>query len=46
MFLREAFGKTISAMVLYLGFIWIFIDEENQAWHDKIFNSNVVELEE
>lgn len=46
MFLKEAFGKTISAMVLYLGFIWIFIDEENQAWHDKIFNSNVVELEE
>lgn len=42
MVLRETFGKIISGLVFSLGYIWILIDEDNQAWHDKFINSIVV----
>lgn len=42
MFLREVFGKIISGMVFSLGFIWILLDKEKQAWHDKLVSSVVV----
>lgn len=42
MFLRESVGKFISAMVFLLGFIWILIDKDKQAWHDKLVSSVVV----
>lgn len=40
--LREVVGKFISAIVLFLGFIWIFFDKNKQGWHDKIANTLVV----
>ena len=45
MFLRDYIGKSISGMFGGLGWIWILIDEENQGWHDKVFESLVVEIE-
>ena len=43
MLIRETIGKFISSCVFSLGFIWILIDDENQAWHDKLMNTYVVE---
>ncbi len=43
MFLREILGKTISGLVIMLGFAWILIDDEHQGWHDKLIGSVVVE---
>ena len=40
--LREIVGKIISSVVIYLGFIWIAIDEKKQGWHDKIADTLVV----
>ncbi|MFW6029450.1 MAG: RDD family protein [Halanaerobiales bacterium] len=42
MFLRETFGKILSGMIFSLGYLWILIDDNNQAWHDKFINSIVV----
>lgn len=45
MLLREYIGKTISGLFGGLGWIWILIDDDNQGWHDKVFDSLVVETE-
>lgn len=42
MLFREIFGKMISNMVFSLGYIWILIDKDKQAWHDKLVSSVVV----
>lgn len=42
MFLREVIGKQISGLFLGLGYLWIFIDRDNQTWHDKIFDTVVI----
>ncbi len=36
-------GYWVSAVVFYLGFIWILIDAHKQGWHDKIANTVVIE---
>ena len=41
MLIREWIGKLISAAAIYLGFIWILIDKENQGWHDKLVRTYV-----
>lgn len=33
----------ISGIVLFLGYFWILIDKNNQAWHDKIADTYVVQ---
>jgi uncharacterized RDD family membrane protein YckC len=35
-------GLWISAIVFYLGFIWIFIDQRRRGWHDLIAGTVVV----
>jgi uncharacterized RDD family membrane protein YckC len=35
-------GYAISGAILYLGFLWIFIDKDKQGWHDKIASTYVV----
>ena len=35
-------GYIVSEVVILLGFIWIFIDDRNQGWHDKIAKTLVV----
>lgn len=42
MFLRNVVGYFLSGIIIYLGFIWAFFDEENQTWHDKIAKTYVV----
>lgn len=42
MIIREHLGKTMSS-VLFLGYIYAFIDKNNQAFHDKLVNSIVIE---
>lgn len=40
-FLR-VLGYWVSAIVLFLGFIWILFDAQRQGWHDKIAGTYVV----
>jgi len=35
-------GMLISALVIYIGFLWILIDKDKQGWHDKIADTYVV----
>ena len=39
---RETIGKIVSAIVLFLGYIWILFDDKRQGWHDKIGGTFVV----
>jgi len=43
MFVREWIGKWISGLIFGLGFLWILIDKDRQAWHDKFVATYVVE---
>lgn len=40
--LRGTFGYWISAIILFLGFIWAAFDANQEAWHDKLFETRVV----
>jgi uncharacterized RDD family membrane protein YckC len=35
-------GYWVSAIPLFLGFIWILIDRKHEGWHDKLANTHVV----
>jgi uncharacterized RDD family membrane protein YckC len=35
-------GYFISAIALFLGFLWVFIDGRRQGWHDKLADTLVV----
>jgi len=37
-------GYYLSAIVFFLGFIWIAFDERKQGWHDKIADTYVVKV--
>lgn len=43
MLFREWIGKWISGLILGLGYRWILIDKEKQAWHDKLASTYVAE---
>ena len=36
----------VSALPLYLGFLWIAVDRRKQGWHDKIAGTVVIHSEE
>ncbi len=40
--LREVLGKIVSAIALWLGFLWVIWDKQKQGWHDKIASTYVV----
>lgn len=42
MLLRELILKRVSELFCGLGYLWILIDKDNQAWHDKILDTIVV----
>ncbi len=42
--LREIAGKTISLVPVFLGFLWMLWDSEQQGWHDKIAHTHVVRV--
>jgi uncharacterized RDD family membrane protein YckC len=35
-------GYFLSAIPLFMGFIWILVDDERQGWHDKLANTYVI----
>jgi uncharacterized RDD family membrane protein YckC len=35
-------GYWISAIPLFMGFIWILIDRQHEGWHDKFANTHVI----
>jgi len=41
--LRGTFGYWVSGLVFGLGYIWAAFDSEKETWHDKIFDTWVVE---
>ncbi|AFY66342.1 MAG TPA: RDD family protein [Allocoleopsis sp.] len=40
--LRGSIGYYLSGLIFCLGYLWFFIDEQQQTWHDKIFNTVVL----
>jgi uncharacterized RDD family membrane protein YckC len=40
-FVREL-AKIVSAIVCYLGFLWMLWDKDKQTWHDKMLTTVVV----
>lgn len=36
-------GYFLSALPMCLGFFWVLFDDKNQAWHDKIAGTMVIE---
>jgi uncharacterized RDD family membrane protein YckC len=40
------FAYFISALPLYLGFLWIAVDRRKQGWHDKIARTIVINSED
>ena len=43
--LRGTVGYWISSLIFNLGFIWAAFDEDQETWHDKIFDTWVVRVE-
>ena len=39
---RQLFAAIISSYVLYLGYLWMLWDSQNQTWHDKVAGTLVV----
>ena len=39
-------GYFVSALPLYLGFLWIALDRRKQGWHDKIARTVVINSED
>jgi uncharacterized RDD family membrane protein YckC len=35
-------GYWLSALVLFLGFVWIIVDRRQQGWHDKLGRTVVI----
>ncbi len=42
MFLREFIGKLLSTIILFIGYIMAFFDDENRTLHDRIASTRVV----
>ncbi|MEM6529102.1 MAG: RDD family protein [Chloroflexota bacterium] len=42
MFLREVIGKFISAIVIFIGYLVAFGDDEKRTWHDRIADTRVI----
>lgn len=40
-FLREVIGKFLSAVFLFLGFIWIGFSRKKRGWHDYLVRTDV-----
>jgi len=37
-------GYFVSAIFLYLGYLWVIVDRKKQAWHDKIAGTVVIRI--
>lgn len=38
------FSYIISGAIIYIGYLWVLIDQKNQAWHDKITGTYVINI--
>jgi uncharacterized RDD family membrane protein YckC len=38
----RAFGRWVSAIPFYLGYVWMLWDPQKQCWHDRMANDVVV----
>lgn len=43
-FLREIVGKTVSALILFIGYLMIIWDGKKQGLHDKIASTYVIKV--
>lgn len=43
MVLREIIGKSVSSLFFGIGYFWAIWDKDNQAWHDKIARTVVIQ---
>lgn len=41
--LGRNFAKALSALPLFLGFIWVTFSEKNQGWHDSLADTLVID---
>ncbi len=41
--IMRLFGFWVSSLVLYLGFVWIFVDARRRGWHDLIAGTVMVQ---
>lgn len=39
---RRSVGYILAALPLFLGFLWVLIDDRRQGWHDKLADTVVV----
>jgi len=42
MFLRNIIGYWASSVFFYLGYLWVFFNDDRRGWHDHIANTVVV----
>jgi len=42
--LVRGLASALSVIVCFLGFFWIILDRDKQAWHDKIAGTYVVRV--
>lgn len=35
-------GYTVNTFALLLGWLWVFVDDESQGWHDKLARTYVI----
>jgi uncharacterized RDD family membrane protein YckC len=40
--LKRSIGYYLSALPLFLGFLWVLVDDRRQSWHDKLSSTLVV----
>jgi uncharacterized RDD family membrane protein YckC len=40
--LRGSVGYYVSGFCFGLGYLWFFVDKQQETWHDKIFNTVVL----
>ena len=40
--LRGSLGYFLSGLIFGLGYLWFFVDKQQETWHDKIFNTVVL----
>lgn len=40
--IRRVLGYYVSFLALFLGFLWVLVDDRRQGWHDKIADTVVV----
>ena len=40
--LRGSIGYYVSGLCFGLGYLWFFVDKQQETWHDKIFNTVVL----